>query len=767
MADNAEKNDAIATQTPEKSPTIVTVANQDYELKGLSAADGQRLYHALPADYKAMADQFATIAANFNRISQLQLPEGMTLDQALTNYKNAITDGGGTLKDTAEPYLKNMASTFADIPGLNGAIGAAERVGNGVGLIGTAAGAASDTIASPFRFLSFLGTVAQEARGHVVAGYSAEQARAFGAAYAAAMYHEGSVRQAMPMIDVPFNGEPSIFWEHPLQASLAGMEYASLHTPLVKDAWPYIMAACKFVYSAVAHFGDKSGAKALNWDEALAEAKSELAAKAKGDTSWRGLTEARLRDGELDHARGVMIAAENVAGVKTKDIADAIADEATIIGNDGNLKRIKTENGTTELETNPNGVSQTSTDRMADSAGNILGDSGKKLLGGELSTQQAIAMGGGVVVTGYAVKKMGAPMLRPLGELGVKGLETTARLTIGGATGLTAGALRGVAETWGTGTITGMRTENSAKLTLRDAERALKGYEGDWAKHQTELDNLKAKPVADRTLKDKAGIKLEEHRVKGLEGKIKTTEKGLPDLRTALSDAQADRAAKVQAGGVRGFIADTAGKLSHMADKVEHVGDAALARNAAQAEALLGNSSGKVAVRASRLGKLASGLGRFARFIPGIGVIGTGAAFMTADAKAADGTSLGHGLYEQLDIDYKHGMVSKAQYAEIRALQTAYVGSGLGGFAVAGVTEAAQNALLKMDPSMAQRYLPSSLLSDIGLVEANQAQHERANRQARTAFANVKDVHQGTPVPQGSVPAQTFKGVGGNALVIG
>lgn len=764
MADQAEKKDTAVTKAPEKSPTIVTVAGADYELKGLSVADGQRLYAALPADYQNMADQFATIAANFNRISELQLPEGMTLQQALTNYKNAITEGGGTLKDSAEPYLKNMASTFADIPGLSGAIGTAERVGRGVGLVGTAAGAASDAIASPFRFLSFLGTVSQEARGHVVPGYSAEQSRAFGAAYAAAMFHEGSVRQAMPMIDMPFNDQASIFWEHPLEASLAGMEYASIHTPLVKDAWPYIMAACKFVYSAVAHFGDKSGAKALNWDEALAEAKSEIAAKAKGDTSWRGLTEARLREGELDHARGVMIAAEEVAGVKTKDIADTIAEDKTFIGNDGNLNRANTENGKTELETNPNGVQQDSGDRVKESAGNIFGETGKRLANGELRTQEMIAAGAGLAGVGYVGKKMGAPALRPLGQLGVKGLETTTRLAVGGATGLTAGALRGLSESV---PFTGVRAETTARLKLSDTERALKGYEADWAKHQTELDDLKAKPVADRTLKDKAGIKLEEHRVKGLEDKVKATENALPDLRKALDEAHVSHTGKVQAGGVRGWIAEQANKLSHVADKVEHLGDAALARNAAQAEALIGSSSGKIAVRASRFGKLASGLGRFARFIPGIGVIGTGAAFMTAEAKAADGTGLGNGLYEQLDIDYKNGLVSKAQYAEIRGLQTAYVGSGLGGFAIAGATEAAQNALLKMDPAMAQRYLPSSLLSDVGLVDANHAQHARANQQARTAFANVKDVHQGTPVPQGAVPAQSFKGVGGASLVIG
>lgn len=439
MSNPTDPQTSTAT-TPTVAATDVTVAGQHFELKGLSVADGDKLYRALPADYQKLADQYAAIAKNFERVSSVQLPRGMTLKQALENYKNALIAGAGKLTGNPEPYLQQLDATCRSIPGYATVVDSAANAKNGYDLAGTAVGAFTDTLTSPVRFLSFLGTTLTEGVGALTPGISDAQAHAFGAAYAAALYHEGAVRQTMTT--------SQMIWNHPVEASLAGLDNLVLNVPILKDAWPYIYAAWKWVSGAVVHFGDTT-TKAPTFAEALTQAQTEIEAARTQNPDWRSNVESRVRAGDVDAASAIMAQAQTVAGISTQPIADAVKDDKTIIDKNGNLAAISTQGGnaTIETDTTQGANGQTRGDRIGQAAYDVLGNSGKALVSGQLSSNAVAAIGVGGAGALWAANKVVPGGLRNIP--GVVGGATQGAMRTGSNAlrGLGAGYLQGSAET--------------------------------------------------------------------------------------------------------------------------------------------------------------------------------------------------------------------------------------------------------------------------------------------------------------------------------
>lgn len=705
------------------SPTDIEVAGQHFELHGLSVADGERLYRALPSDYQKLAEQYGAIARNFERIASVQLPKGMTLKQALENYKNALMAGAGKLSGTPEPYLQQLDATCRSIPGYAGMVDGLTGAKNAADLAGTAIGAASDTVSAPLRFFSFLGTVVTEGTGALTPRISDAQARAFGAAYAAALYHEGAVRQTMT------TGQ--MIWNHPVEASLAGLDNLVLNVPLLKDAWPYIYAAWKWVSGAVAHFGDTT-TKAPTFSEALAEAKSEIEASRGRHPDWRSNVEARLRAGDLDAASATMAKAEKVADIATQPIAEAVKDDKTIVTRDGNLATIRTQDGSASIETDTTSASrdQTRGDRIGNAARQILGQTGNDLVNGRLTAGGVLATAAGSGSALWVANKLTPGGLTNIptlaGHGAVSGIKSVARASIAGTSGLLAGMVEGTAELIPFGGARAARKAGDA-VTRLEAQVERHAARADALKDA--IDTLKASgPASAEGLRGKLSgaahdlkIRNEEARLASAEkAHLKTTSK-LPAAEARLTETLEHSAARVEAGGIRGWLTSTASWLSGKATQIEHLGDSGIHGVVNLSERLVENGAAeKLAIRATRIGGVAL---RFGRAIPLVGfVLTTGTMLLSSSAHAAEwnaktgGDGKSRNLTDQLEYDHNRGAIGDKEYAALKAAQVAYAASGLGGIVTAGVAEGVQNVVEKLGRDRVQLYLPPSIVASVGEV---------------------------------------------------
>ena len=405
------------TATPEKpdatdaavATTAITVGGAEYNLKGLSIEDGNKIYAALPPDYQKLADSYAKLAKAFESVVEVDLPPGMSFDKAWKEFLTAPRDAAGKITDTTKPYLKQLETRFepilSEIPGYKAAKGTKEALDFG----GTMLQGGKDFLMFFPRVIGLGGAVIAEGTHAVIPGISDAQAKAFGAAYAGAIFHEGAVRTAMPMFDSPFNNDRSLFWSYPVEASLAGMEHAAMKWPVVKDVWPLIAGFAKWAMEALGHIGQEGKTRSLT--EVIDSVKKEIADKQQGrDTSWRGLTEDRLRESEIGVAEQKMLRAEKVAGVDTKGRVELIANGGTMINQNGNLTTVNPTGGgnvnvTEQQIPGSNGKPpqpQGRGDRLMALVGNLGGPTVKNLLDPQLDEKDApglISLGIGAAAT--------------------------------------------------------------------------------------------------------------------------------------------------------------------------------------------------------------------------------------------------------------------------------------------------------------------------------------------------------------------------------
>lgn len=484
----------------EATTTTIKVGGADYNLKGLSIEDGNKIYGALPPDYQKLADSYAKLAKEFESPVKVDLPKGMSFATAWKDYLNAPRDAAGKIVDRSKPWMVQLEQQFEPIlkemPGYKTYKDTKSVADFG----GTMLQGVIDFAKLPFRGGDFAVSGVTELWRASTPAISDAQAKAFGAAYAGALFHEGAVRTAMPMIDSPFNKDRSLFWSYPVESSLAGLEHASMKWPLVKDIWPLIAGFAKWAMEAIGHIGQEGKTRGLS--EVIDSVKNEIAEKQQGrDTSWRGLTEGRLRESEMGRASDKMRAAEKVAGVDTKARTDFAEHGGTYINQKGNLSTV-TPTGGGNVSTNESLIpgsngkppkKQGYVERMLDKASNLLGPTGKNLFDPKLDEKDApglIGLGFGAAATvpfteGYRAARVRG-MERVVKQLGGRATVLEERAA-NAAKGVTDGTLASKANKavggrlpfYNEGKEAGQLAENAKKwadeaLELRAREAAMK-----------------------------------------------------------------------------------------------------------------------------------------------------------------------------------------------------------------------------------------------------------------------------------------------------
>lgn len=327
--------------------TDITVNGRQFQLQQMTAQEGAQLYSALPTEFQGLADFYAQLAQSFERVQQIRLPSGMSFQNAWENTVNALERGRGQLDANAPQYMRDIVTQIPQlaqqIPGagvVSGTVNGARAVAEGVGAY---AGATHDFLMAFPRAVSALRVTGRELIGAAGGGIGDEQARAFGAAYAGAIFYQGSTRRAMPFIDNPFNNQQSQFWSNPLEYSTAGLEYAALNWPVVSSVWPYIEAAVKFVSQWFTTDTRQSYGDILAGIQRDGDAR-----RAAGQTTYDALVEARMRPAERARAAEQITAAGEIAGVRTEELAR--------LGNEGGI--YTDQNGQTTA-VNPGAVTPT------------------------------------------------------------------------------------------------------------------------------------------------------------------------------------------------------------------------------------------------------------------------------------------------------------------------------------------------------------------------------------------------------------------------
>jgi hypothetical protein len=443
---------APAPQTPPQNPSdpIVEVGGTTYHLRGLTVENANRIYAALPTEYQTLADHYATVAKAYETALRINLPPGITASQALRELLNAPRNAEGMLDRAllaSKPYLGELQTQLGQtMPG--GVTNMVNDVTNTTNFIDGVLSAVDSTMRAPGRLLDAGRTAVDEVVQAVTPGITDDQAKAFGTAFAASLFYEGAMRQNMDMFGInPFAQQRTLFWSHLPEATAAGFEYATLHWPLVKDVWPFIEAAWKFGGQWIGHMLDNTK-PSPNFDTILAEVQENVATRQQtGDSSWRGLTESRLRDHDRVAAGQRVTSAENIAGVDTADRAGIIANGGAMITQDGIARTVTpTAGGGVEIETpvGPTGQPVTRMDRV-----------GQALTGGPVSehatgvaaiagTASTIAVGYGAA-EGFARQTMGGQAVAARGarlDARATKLETQASTLTTRADALEGGARR-------------------------------------------------------------------------------------------------------------------------------------------------------------------------------------------------------------------------------------------------------------------------------------------------------------------------------------
>lgn len=462
------------------SATLVTIEGQQFELKNLNEEEGARLYTALPAEYQQIANQYATIAKAFDRIAEVQLPSGISLANGFENLKQAYLRGGGALPSDAEPYLQQMDQQLQNMPGYAEAMGAIRSARSTGDVIAAAGSGAAAVIAMPARALNFFNTVWTEIDGAVTRDVSDEQALAFGSAYAAALYKQGADRQNMSTTQLIFSNPVAS-----LSAGIAGL-------PVVG---PYIATFFRWAYSNITSAFSANGGPALTWDQAYTEVTQELEA----NPNFRDRVNAQARSGDVAAAGNTMLAAENVAGIATAPIVDAVTNDRTIINSDGQLAQVTTDNGIPTIETDTtlnNGEPQGRGDRILDAAINIGGEPARNIANGTYSGEQVLgaAAGGGLVVG--AVHKVTPGGLRAIPGHGANAIRGAAGVFTNTARGAAAGYLQGTADTFSAMDERNIRTNSFAQH--HNQTNGLDRLRNTATRAQAHLDDVSARQSGNR-----------------------------------------------------------------------------------------------------------------------------------------------------------------------------------------------------------------------------------------------------------------------------
>ncbi|MFO0110706.1 MAG: hypothetical protein ACK52W_09290, partial [Alphaproteobacteria bacterium] len=376
---------------PAAVSTVVKIGDRPFELKNMTAEQGAELYAALgrlpdnqAKRYQQLADDIAAVARQFTAISTIKLPEGMTWKTAFPKYFETIKKGT-TLTEGWMQELQKLAIKESGLKGLETINGGLENAGNFID--GLKDGAAAPTnIPGAARNLWGI-----HSGGIAI---SPEQARAFGAAYAAAIYQQvdapdspaATRRKEMNWFEEAVNWATSYF-------SLGVMNF--------NHAVPFVSTFFKA-------FGNWWSGRGWNWDLAGREVAQELVAEKAsfgGKLPSHAELMERSREEKLESvarpgAASVMHAAENIAGVPTTAMANLVTQGGVLRDKDGKLLVASYEHGriTTEPMRGPDGQPMTVKAEQQQAHAGVLPDTSR----GKAYTAAYVAGATAVTVAGAA-----------------------------------------------------------------------------------------------------------------------------------------------------------------------------------------------------------------------------------------------------------------------------------------------------------------------------------------------------------------------------
>ncbi|MFO0456066.1 MAG: hypothetical protein ACK5ZH_00660, partial [Alphaproteobacteria bacterium] len=325
----------MATESNETQPvsTEVTIGGQRFELKNMTAEQGAALYALLSPEDKKLADSIAAIAKNFHSLSSIELPPGMSVTTALDKYFTALKAGRGKIEDKIEDgaaFLKQMDGAIGELPAVQGI----RRLAGAANTAADVWDGAVRGFMAPYRALMATPGLA----GTLTPGtnISDEQARAFGAAYAAT--------EAMHRTPAKEEGIGGFFAS---TSRTLGYGYMRLMHSL-----PFIPT----VMSAIGHWFQGLPA---NWDFGAAwdKAKEEVASEQKAELNKYGghmptleqyQTHARqvgMQEKARPAAAAMVTAAGSIAGIEAPKLVEAITKGGIIRTHQGGLAQVTIQDG--------------------------------------------------------------------------------------------------------------------------------------------------------------------------------------------------------------------------------------------------------------------------------------------------------------------------------------------------------------------------------------------------------------------------------------
>lgn len=314
------------------SGTTVTINGTTYELNGISGADADKLYADLAvadSKYSHIADQMATIIANYQSVVQLDIPSGVDPKQFLTDMMDKLKTG----TDALTPEMKKVYGQLKNLPGMGKAFESTESAANTIGAI---LKFASDTgigfkkgITLPWHVGGAIAEAAGQTGNWIDGTFNAitpEQAKHIATVYAAANYwssHAPGAPDVMKQVDISQAG----WWDKTI----------AFTTTYGSNAWDWISSFCSKVWKFCTNGWD--------WAKACADVEKENAGKEQ--LTYEQRLEKRL-NGKANHAArtaasDILAQVDEVDGVSTKNISSLIGKNGIYRDNDGHYNTLSFE----------------------------------------------------------------------------------------------------------------------------------------------------------------------------------------------------------------------------------------------------------------------------------------------------------------------------------------------------------------------------------------------------------------------------------------
>lgn len=321
--------------------TIVEINGQQFDLHNMSTERGLELYAALPPEYQEYARTIERVVMEYEANVNVS-DEGRNV---LFQYADLVQAGSRVSANA----LSGAASAAVNVLRSADTSGTANTVLDALGAPGSFIDGALGT---PVRAVSnALGGVSEVVDSALSSPVSADQARAFAAAYAAAMYEQAqdSGREDLPFFSMPFSGQNALIWKYPAEALGAVTTWA---TDFLANI-PFIGALVPGLSALLGTIGEVFGA--LNESRPIPDLfqtfQSKYSEAQTGIETRRGLSieqilEQNITNGERNNVAATLMAADTIAGIDTQDITQLLKHGGVYRTQDGRYRIVRPENGT-------------------------------------------------------------------------------------------------------------------------------------------------------------------------------------------------------------------------------------------------------------------------------------------------------------------------------------------------------------------------------------------------------------------------------------